>query len=223
MITDVLFDLDNTLYTPESGVMGRIKLLIHRWMAENLNLSEEEAETLRLAYLDRYGTTFRGLQLNYGIDPAEFLHFVHNPWVLEGLKSDPVLRQALLAVDAKRFIFTNSSRTHAERVIERLGLTGCFDDVIDIAMFDYVSKPAPIAYEVALHYVGVPAKQCLFAEDSVRNLVPAKQLGMYTLLVGQTIAPDGVADMAIPRLSAIAKVWPRFQQMAAQGDHYSGK
>lgn len=220
-ITNVLFDLDNTLYTPESGVMARIKLLIHRWMAENLNMSEEEAETLRRAYLERYGTTFRGLQLHYDIDPAEFLHFVHNPWVLEGLKPDPRLRQALLAVSARRFIFTNSSRAHAERVIERLGLTGCFDDIIDIAMFDYVSKPAPVAYEVALRRVGVPARQCLFSDDAIRNLAPAKKLGMYTLLVGQTTAPDGVVDMTIPRLVDITEVWPRFQQMAAQDSHHS--
>ncbi len=209
--------------------MQRVIQLIHQWMEKHLGLSAEEAERLRREYLRRYGTTFRGLYLNYGIDPAEFLHYVHNPWVLESLKPDPVLRAAILALDAQRYIFTNSSREHAERVIDRLGLDGCFDGIIDIAMFNYVSKPAPLAYEVALRTVRVPPEQCLLADDLPRNLGPAKQLGMYTVLVGKA-NPDGVADMTIPRLQQIVEIWPHLQRLAreqngrqAPGNYVKGK
>ena len=69
-------------------------------------------------------------------------------------------------------------------MLQRLGLSNLFHEVFHIASFDYTPKPDPRVFEriVAEHAVD-PRTTCFF-EDSERNLRPAAELGMTTVLVG---------------------------------------
>ena len=53
----ILFDLDETLYPSQSGLMARIGELMSRYMEERLGMSPSEVPTLREHYYHTYGTT----------------------------------------------------------------------------------------------------------------------------------------------------------------------
>jgi putative hydrolase of the HAD superfamily len=68
-------------------------------------------------------------------------------------------------------------------VLELLGIAHHFSTIVDIRATDFVSKPDPDAYRRVLERIGAQAGECILVEDNPRNLLPAKALGMATVLV----------------------------------------
>ena len=69
MIKYILFDLDDTLYPKEIGLMAAIGQRIHQYMQERVGLDPVGARDLRRHYLQTYGTTLKGLQVHYNVGP----------------------------------------------------------------------------------------------------------------------------------------------------------
>jgi len=186
-----LFDLDNTLYPADSGFMAQFSERMTQYVETLTGLSRDEAFRLQKQYLADYGLTLGGLIANHGVDPKAFHEQFHD-LSLDMLAHDPALLAALERLPGRRLIFTNADAVHAERILEKLGLGHLFDEVFHIGSADYVGKPDASAFAkiVAAHTLD-PAATAFF-EDSERNLKPAADLGMTTILVGQH-APASMA------------------------------
>jgi putative hydrolase of the HAD superfamily len=207
MISTILFDLDDTLYPRQAGIMNQIRTLMLRYIQTRFNLSPEEADSLRQRYFQTYGTTMRGLQVHHHIDPDEFLHYVHDIPLDQYLQPNPELDGVLASLPQEKVIFTNASREHAEGVLAVLGVRHHFVQIVDVRDMDYESKPQAVAYRRICEMLGVQPRACLLVEDNVRNLTPAKALGMTTVLVGDgsQAASDSV-DYALHRIEDIQQV-----------------
>jgi putative hydrolase of the HAD superfamily len=98
---------------------------------------------------------------------------------------------AIAKLPGRKLILTNGSVDHADKVLERLGLSDHFDAVFDIIAAQLQPKPAQETYQrfLKLHDVD-PAKAAMF-EDLARNLAIPHQLGMTTVLV----VPDGSREV----------------------------
>ena len=73
-----VFDLDNTLYPPDSGIWPKINERITLFLADLFGLDGQSARALHQHYYLKHGTTLRGL-IEENIDAAErFLEFVHD-------------------------------------------------------------------------------------------------------------------------------------------------
>lgn len=178
-----LFDLDNTLYPATSGFMSHIESRMTAYVERITGLPRDEAYTLQKKYLAEYGLTLGGLVAHHGVDPAGF-HAIFHDLPLEILSHDAALLAALERLPGRRLIFTNADDFHARRVLDHLGLTHIFSEIFHIGSADYVPKPSPanMARISADHAID-PSKTAFF-EDSERNLAPAADIGMTTILVG---------------------------------------
>ncbi len=186
----VIFDLDNTLYPKEIGLFRLVDQRINEYMRTKLYADHYTVESLRLKYMDEYGTTLGGLMVHHNIDPDDYLMFVHDV-DLEGLLTiSPELSDLLERISIDKVIFTNGSSNHARRVLKFLGVDGYFSRIFDIRFMDYLAKPNPRSYEKLLDALGVKGEECLMVEDLARNLLPAKQLGMITVLIGKERTTD---------------------------------
>lgn len=214
MIRTILFDLDDTLYPRHSGIMDYLRDLIMSYMQEQLNLSTPEADTLRQHYFQVYGTTMRGLQVNHHIDPDEYLHYVHDIPLDQFLQPNPRLDSVLASIPQQKVIFTNASREHAEGVLDTLAIRHHFVQIVDVRDMDYESKPHAIAYRRICELLDAEPQECLLVEDNVRNLQPAKALGMTTVLVGDgNQAGDESVDFAICRVEKIDQVLAEIESL----------
>jgi putative hydrolase of the HAD superfamily len=182
-----LFDLDNTLYPPEAEFMSLIEGRMTQFVARETGLSRQDAYTLQKKYLHEHGTTLAGLMANHGVDPEAFLDEVHDV-SMHALHPDPELRAAIAALPGRRLVFTNGDKRHAERVLRKLELDDLFEATFHIALADYIPKPHPQTFARMMQAHDVDPKTTAFFEDSARNLPPAFDLGMTTVLVG----PDAV-------------------------------
>jgi len=185
-----VFDLDNTLYPRETNLFAQVDTRIRDYVARLLSLSPDEAQALQKGYYRAYGTTLRGLMIEHQVDADEFLSYVHDI-DHSPISPDPVLADAIERLPGKKFIFTNGSRRHAEKIAERLGVTRQFEDIFDIVAADLLPKPSRETYDRFLARTGVaPARAAMF-EDLSRNLEVPHALGMLTVLV----VPRGLAPV----------------------------
>lgn len=178
-----IFDLDDTLYPREQGVMKLVEARINAFMIEAVGLPEEQAAVLRRQFLDEHGTTLAGLMANYAVDPERFLREVHDV-PLDSLEPNPDLMDALTALPGRKLVLTNGARFHAARVLDKLGMGDVFEAVWCIEDMELTPKPAPATFRKFLDRFAIDPARAVFFEDTPRNLEPAKALGMTTVLIG---------------------------------------
>jgi putative hydrolase of the HAD superfamily len=210
----VLLDLDDTVYPASSGLWEAIGDRINRFMIEVVGIEPERAPGLRQEYFERYGTSLNGLRLHHGIDPFAYLRFVHDLPLDAYIGPDPLLRRMLESIAVRPVIFTNSDSAHARRVLTVLGVNDLIDEIVDIVSLEWVNKPRPEAYARALALCRQPDPRAgLVIDDQVRNLLPASELGMGTVLVGAADRRNGI-DHAIPRAADLLRALPELERPA---------
>lgn len=201
-----LFDLDNTLYPLESGLAGMVSERITDFVAELTRLPREEAHTLQKRYLADYGLTLSGMIAHHGVDPNAY-HAMFHDLPLEVLTPDPALRNAIERLPGRRLVFTNADDVHAERVLDRLGLADLFEDVFHIGRAGFAPKPSPEAFERLFAAHGIRPATTAFFDDFERNLAPAAELGLTTVLVGpaaRNCAPPFITYRAVDLAAFLA-------------------
>jgi putative hydrolase of the HAD superfamily len=181
-VTTWVFDLDNTLYPPDSGIWPSIDERITLFLVELFGIDGQSARALHKHYYSRHGTTLRGLAQEHVDQTERFLEFVHDI-DRSGLKPDPLLAREIGRLPGRRLIFTNGSRNHAILTARQLGLDGLFEDAFDIVAAGLTAKPAEGAYEVFFARCGVDPQTAAMFEDVARNLAVPKAKGMTTTLV----------------------------------------
>jgi len=197
-ITTIFFDLDDTLYPADSGLWQQIRERIGLYMQERLNIPTAQVPVLRHQLFEQYGTTLRGLQVNYQVDVADFLAFVHDVPVAQYIHPNPLLRSVLQSLPARKFIFTNADVPHARRVLRALQLEDCFESIIDVITIDPYCKPMPEAFAIALKAAGESDPgRCVMLDDIPRTTRAARLFGLYSILFGKTGPhPDADATLA---------------------------
>ncbi len=177
-----IFDLDNTLYPHHVNLWQQVDERIRDYIASYLEVTREEAFRLQKDYYKRYGTSMRGLMTEHGMEPDDFLDYVHqidhSP-----LEPNAALGVAIEGLAGRKLILTNGTRRHADAVLARLELDRHFEDVFDIVAAELDPKPSPQTYDRFLKLLDVdPGKAAMF-EDLARNLAVPHALGMTTVLV----------------------------------------
>jgi putative hydrolase of the HAD superfamily len=183
-VTTWVFDLDNTLYPPEMRLFDQIEARMTDYLMRALDVDFHEASSLRARYWREHGTTLAGLMLNHGLEPDPYLAEVHDI-DLSLIVHAPDLREAIVALDGRKVVYTNGSREHARRVVRALGLEGIFDAIYGIEDAGYLPKPGAEAFARVFGTDGFEAACAAMFEDDPRNLAVPHGLGMRTVLVGE--------------------------------------
>ena len=209
----VLFDLDGTLYTDETGLFQELGVRLEAWVAQALDISPEASKALRREYFVKYGTMMRGLILHHpDVDVQAFLDYVHDIDVSQYLDPDPALDAMLSRLDVPKAVFTNSISGWAARILARLGVSHHFTHVIDVRAVDYQSKPHPHAFTRALEILDLNGEDCVMLDDQPHYLSGASAVGMHTILVREGEKATNGIDYAV---SHILEAEPILQTLIA--------
>ncbi len=203
--TTLFIDLDDTLYPVDSGVWMAIRQRIDLYVMERFHLSLEDARVRRQELFLRYGTTMRGLQAEYHVNEDEYLAFVHDVPLVDLLRPNPGLCHMLQAYPQRKVIFTNADSNHARRVLAVLGLSACFQQIIDIKAMSPYCKPMQEAFRIALEMAGEsdPAR-CVLVDDQAHNVRAAREFGLHAIRIG-AVEP-GFESATISRLDDLPTV-----------------
>jgi putative hydrolase of the HAD superfamily len=174
-----IFDLDNTLYSGQTKVFSEVDKKMSAFISKKMNVDLVKAREIQKKYFYEYGTTLSGLMKQDNIDPHDFLKFVHDidiSWLPKDLK----LKEELIKIKEKKFIFTNGSHAHVDNITKQLGIDGLFDGAFDIVDADFIPKPHIDPYKKIIKKFDIEPTKSILIEDIAHNLEQAKNLGMKT-------------------------------------------
>ena len=177
-----IFDLDNTLYSADSGIFQQVHILMGDFVSQHLNIELQEAKLLQKKYYKQHGTTLRGMMDNHGVDPDHFLSEVHK-LDYSIVAPDKNLNQQLEKLEGRKIIYTNANRQHVNDVLERLELTHMFKEIFDIKNANYIPKPEIIPYQQIIKKFDIDTSSAVMFDDIAKNLVPAKNVGFTSVWV----------------------------------------
>ncbi|MHC1771785.1 MAG: pyrimidine 5'-nucleotidase [Flexilinea sp.] len=199
-IRAAFFDLDETLYPLGNKVVYLLGERMNQFIEDKLAIPHDEVRSFRDSLYRTYGTTAKGLVVEYGIDLIDFLHYSHDIDTSKFILPAPELRQILDQIPVRKYIFTNADRFHATRILKHLTIFDCFDGIIDVLDVFPDCKPNPQAFEKALRMTGVnSSSNCIFLDDYPQNVDAAHDLGFYAIQVGGR-SPAHRADAQIDRI-----------------------
>jgi beta-phosphoglucomutase len=200
----VIFDLDGVITDT-----ARFHYLAWKRLADGVGAPFDEAFNEHLKGVDRMGS----LELILARAPRAFTAQEkqlladaknrHYQELVATMTPDDLLPGALQALEEVRAaglkIGLASVSKNAFTVLDRLGIRGRFDDVVDAATIAN-SKPHPEIFLTAASHLGVLPADCLGVEDAAAGVASIKDAGMMAVGVGdpQVLAR---ADYVIPSLT----------------------
>jgi len=177
-----IFDLDNTLYSADSGIFQQVHELMGKFVSNHLSLNIDKAKQIQKKYYKQYGTTLRGMMDYHGVDPDHFLKEVHKlDYSIVG--PNHKLNKELIKLRGRKIIYTNANMQHALDVLERLELSNFFDEIYDIKMANYIPKPEIAPYQQLIEQFNIDTKSAVMFDDIAKNLVPAKKVGFTSVWI----------------------------------------
>jgi putative hydrolase of the HAD superfamily len=200
-VSILLVDLDETVYPSSSSVWPLVRERLDIYLRDRLGFDPLIIPELRERLFNTYGTTLRGLQVEYSVDTDDYLEFVHDIQVEKYMETDEELIKALERFPQPKYIFTNASRGHAQRVMQALGIDSQFERIIDVQDFAPFCKPQLETFHIAMQIIGEPNPvKYLFIDDAPRNLLAGRSLGMQVLQVG------GQNEIDLPAIAKLADI-----------------
>ncbi len=177
-----IFDLDNTLYSADSGIFQQVHELMGKFVSNHLNIGINEAKKIQKKYYKEHGTTLKGLMDNHGVEPDYFLAEVHK-LDYSIVNSNKNLNNELNKLSGKKIIYTNANMQHTLDVLERIELSNFFDEIFDIKMANYIPKPEIAPYEEIIKKYNLNPNSSAMFDDIAKNLVPAKKVGFTSIWI----------------------------------------
>ena len=179
---NLLLDLDGTVYKDLDSVFGQVSKLMTKYISEKLSVTMKEAKELQTNYFYKYNTSLNGLMIHHDIPPEEFLKYVHTI-DLSFMKEDKIMRNELVKLDMKKFIFTNGSAEHAKNILTHLGIYDLFgrDKIFDIKDAGYVPKPEAKTFDLMVRKFAINPKETIYIEDIAKNLSIGYERGCATV------------------------------------------
>ncbi len=186
-----IFDLDNTLYPASCRLFDQIHKRMTNYVMNRFGLPHDEARHMQKQMFYKYGTTLRGLMVEHGEKPEDFLSDVHNI-DYTSVNEDKVLQDMLQKLPGRKLVFTAGTVDHATRAMNRLGVTEIFEAIFDITDADHIPKPDRAPYDKFIAQFDIDGTRAAFFEDIARNLEVPHAMGMTTVLVTDPDNKDAI-------------------------------
>ena len=209
-IKNFIFDCDGVLYKDLDAVFGQVSKKMGEYISRKLNVDLKKAKELQRNYFHQYNTSLNGLMIHHKIDPHEFLEYVHDI-DLDFLKKDTLLREELLKLDVKKFVYTNGSRDHVNNITKHLGIDDLFDGVFDIVDGQFIPKPQIEPFKILIKKFDINPEETVFIEDIAKNLSVKKELNLKTVWLinneywGKQDSDKNYIDVRIENLTSFLK------------------
>ena len=198
----VLFDLDGCLYPAGNGLEEHCRQRIYSFMTDVLGVEDVPlAQALWHTAFRRYNQSLRALRAcGYKFDADQYWRYIRegSGAFLAPAPDTAALLQHLRAVGIRCWVVTNCREHEALEALAQLGIPlELFDGVLGADFMGDSCKPEHAAFAKVIAHTGCNPHRTVMFEDSLRNLVTAKALGIRCVLVGDTTVTEEATDPAL--------------------------
>lgn len=189
-IKNLIFDLDDTLYSAASQMSRQISENMIKMTADFFKVDFTKAAQMRKENLPKHSSTLAWLMSCGFKDSEKFFAAVHPESETEWLLPAPNLRNLLLSFNIPMSVLTNAPAEHAERVLKFYGVRDLFSSITDIRDADLKGKPFSRAFEIALKRCGGTVEDSIFIDDQMKYVLGYKILGGTAIHVGTQVTEE---------------------------------
>jgi putative hydrolase of the HAD superfamily len=203
----VIFDMDGTLYPFNEGqkfaetkfgqtIIGNgIQFFETRF-----SLSPDDAKIKYQEMSDLFnGEVSLGLEEIYGIPRADFFAATWGLDATEFVPPQAELTDQLESIDVRRGLLSAAPSIWVNRVLGHLGIKGLFGDSIFTGEPD-IRKPNAVAFsQISDHWEVAPPAVIAIGDQEHTDIIPAKSIGMITVLIALN-QPASQADFVAPTI-----------------------
>lgn len=180
-IKNLVFDLDGTLYPETDVIKQRFLDKMIDFFKYEMGIVSDDYMALIDEWRKKYGTCTPAVK-EHGGNVAEYMDYAGDIDVSD-VEYNHELRNRIEKLSYRKIIYTNSCIKHTEDILDRLQMSNMFDEVFTIVDADYLPKPDMKSYKMLLEKYKLNPSETVLFEDKARNLEPAKELGMTTVLI----------------------------------------
>jgi putative hydrolase of the HAD superfamily len=214
----IIFDLDGTLYSFDKGksngftssqFYSDIRKNAFAFFSRKLSLTLEEAEKEFNQIKQKYnGEISLGVEKEYGITRYEYFDSVWNLKPEDYIEKNPNLKRLFSRLNAQVAVLTAAPRVWATVALNYLEL----NPYVGNSLFTgepSIRKPNSEAFQQVLDYFNVKPEEALSIGDQEQtDIIPAKMLGMKTIIVG---SESKYTDYSIKRLDDLLEIMEPIQ------------
>ncbi len=186
IIRAYIFDQDGTLYPKKSTLTDALRERTKQWISERLNLSRQKVEELYAQLPERFPHPYHGF-LSLGLSPEEYHQEVFdkiNPAFY--LDKDKKLTALFEKISKPKFVVTFASVNYSHRLQDRIGIHGLVERIVFAIDYPPTYSKSE-AYNSIRDELGLNASEiCVVGDNLYTDVLPAKENGFRTVLVGRT-------------------------------------
>ncbi len=201
MIKTIIFDIGQVLlqYHPKSFLLEHYKEEDALFLLDTLFLSPLWLD------LDRgtkaYAEVQTLLENSYPAYQSEYKFLLANwPSMLQPIASTTHMLPTLKKLGFQLLYLSNFHESAFQNVLEQHQFFKLFDGGV-VSFQQHLMKPEPEIYQSLLHAYDLLPNECLFIDDSLANVLAAKQLGFHTIHLTQDLDLQAVLQDYIPLLT----------------------
>jgi len=183
-------DIDSNLYgmlgdIRDQVIAGYMSHIIKHGLADN----QKEAFNVMNHLYFTYGGANTGLVIEHNHDPKDIIKSLGHIDLSSQPPASEDLKEALRNLPTRKIAYTQSDRAFALRIMEHLGLTPFFEDVVAWDDMGFVQKATPEGFQ-HLTDRGVEFAKARYTDDSLAPLKMAKQLGVAAVVLNVQYLTD---------------------------------
>ena len=195
-----IFDLDNTLHDAQSKIFPLVNTKMNEYISSYLDISLEDASSLRESYWERYGATLKGLIKHHNINPIDFLSVTHNLQDFNKLVlPENNLKKTLSKIQGRKIIYTNAPKTYTYKTLKISKIFELFDEIFTIEDSNFIPKPDQFTMNTFLKKYNI--SEGFFIDDVKENLIAAKNSGLTTIWITNEENQPSYIDKKIEKIS----------------------
>lgn len=172
-----------------------IKENVYRFLADELKIGRVQAVQTYQRIMDEFkGEVSLGVEKTFGIDRYRYFEANFDLEPKKYLEQNKSLIPIMKKVCGKAAILTSAPLVWAKKVLNFLEIDQYFKGAVFTGEGD-IRKPNPEAFRQVLRFLDGPPNQVISIGDQEQtDILPAKTLGMKTIIVG---SESSVADYSI--------------------------
>lgn len=195
-----IFDLDNTLHDAQSKIFPLVNTKMNEYISSYLDISLEDASSLRESYWERYGATLKGLIKHHNINPIDFLSVTHNLQDFNKLVlPENNIKKTLSKIQGRKIIYTNAPKTYTNKILKISKIFELFDEIFTIEDSNFIPKPDQGMMDTFLKKYNI--SEGFFIDDVKENLFTAKNSGLTTIWITNEENQPSYIDKKIEKIS----------------------
>ena len=195
-----IFDLDNTLHDAQSKIFPLVNTKMNEYISSYLDISLEDASSLRESYWERYGATLKGLIKHHNINPVDFLSVTHNLQDFNKLVlPENNIKKTLSKIQGRKIIYTNAPKTYTNKILKISKIFELFDEIFTIEDSNFIPKPDQGMMDTFLKKYNI--SEGFFIDDVKENLFTAKNSGLTTIWITNEENQPSYIDKKIEKIS----------------------